>query len=94
VITLKYYGELREAAGKSKETVEIPTLKDALEYLKLSYGSDAFAKASRSEIFLNGERLKNLKNRTLDPGDELSFISHVAGGNAGAFPRTPDLPRK
>ena len=89
MIIFKYYGELREATGKSKESVEVSSLRDAFEYIRQRYGGGAFERVNRCEIFLNGERLLNRQNRSLNPGDELSFISHVAGGSGGTFPRIP-----
>ena len=81
-VLLKYRGPLRELTGRDADTAEAASVKDALKYIKSTYGADAYSTAKKMLIAVNGKSVLLLSNlRTpLSDGDDVSFLPIAGGG--------------
>lgn len=81
MITLQYYGPIREYTKLNEESVEADTLGRVMEHLKTRYGKEALKVMKASMIALNGVRVESLKRGLpLPPGAELGIFPVCCGG--------------
>jgi len=81
-VTVKYRGDLAEAAGIPSETVSADTVADVLKHIKKAYGADAYKSAKRMVIAVNGKSILLMKNEktALNEGDTVAFLPICGGG--------------
>jgi molybdopterin synthase sulfur carrier subunit len=84
VITLLYFASMREALGRSRESVELPpgnaTVSALVEQLRNRDDgfAEAFAHGKQWRVAVN-QRMADLAT-PLKPGDEVAFFPPVTGG--------------
>jgi len=89
-ITVRFYTTLREKIGKSKVSLNVPTVAQALEELKRQFGSRFTNQLYNSDgtiknyyiLLLSGRSVdrKEIKKATLKEGDILHIFPPIAGG--------------
>jgi sulfur-carrier protein len=71
-------GPAREAAGRSKDTIEGSTVAQVLEIAVQRYGSDFNQVLAVSQIWLNGEPVD--ASVVVESQDEIAVLPPVSGG--------------
>lgn len=82
MITLKYFGALRQLTGKTQESIAAKKIRSVLKYLRQTYGKETALKAKRCLILINNDNI-NLHqgmSTALKPGDTVGFVPVCAGG--------------
>ncbi|MCE5189227.1 MAG: MoaD/ThiS family protein [Eubacteriales bacterium] len=79
---IRYYAPIRAIVKKESEETELCSVKDVLEYVKSSYGKEAFSAAKSSLIVINDVSIglyQGMKTR-LNDGDIVGFLPVCGGG--------------
>ena len=80
--TIRYYAPIRAMLKKEQEETNAGSVKEVLEYIKTTYGKEAYVAAKSALIVVNGLSIglsQGIKT-TLSDGDEIGFLPVCGGG--------------
>jgi len=76
--TLRLFASAREAAGTNRDTVDAPTVGEALRIAMARYGEGFAAVLATCRVWVNGEPADG--STPLGERDELAVLPPVSGG--------------
>ena len=81
-VTVKYRSHLATLTKIAAEQIEAKTVKDILQHIKTSFGTEAEKHAKAMLVVVNGESIlqRALFKTVLQDGDEISFLPICGGG--------------
>ena len=79
MVTLLYFGAVREKTNCPSETAEIGRVRDAVALIRGKYGRTAATLAARSLITVDGVRVRSLSD-PLPDGCTVRFLPLCSGG--------------
>jgi MoaD family protein len=82
MMTIKYYAPIRAIVNKQSEETQASSVKEVLDFIKASYGKEAYALAKSALIVVNGVSIglsQGIKTPLFD-GDEIGFLPVCGGG--------------
>ncbi len=80
--TIHYYAPIRAMVQKETEETELASVKEVLDYIKRSYGKEAYSAAKSSLIVVNDVSIglyQGMKTPLAD-GDTVGFLPVCGGG--------------
>lgn len=80
--TIRYYAPIRAIVKKEQEETNAGSVKEVLEYIKTTYGREAYAAAKSALIVVNGLSIalsQGIKT-PLSNDDEIGFLPVCGGG--------------
>lgn len=80
--TIRYYAPIRAIVKKEQEVTDAGSVKEVLEYIKKTYGKEAYTLAKSALIVVNGLSisLSQGMKTSLSDGDEIGFLPVCGGG--------------
>ena len=80
--TIRYYAPIRAIVKKEQEVTDANSVKEVLEYIKKTYGKEAYSLAKSALIVVNGLSigLSQVIKTPLSDGDEIGFLPVCGGG--------------
>lgn len=80
--TIKYFGQLRALAGIRQEDIDAATVRALLKQVKDRYGDEAYQKAKRSHIIVDGQNAALIGgfSAKLDQTSEVQLLPVCGGG--------------
>ena len=86
MVTLRLFAQLREIAGTGRAEVDAPDVDAVLAEARRRFGDDFARCLESASIWVDGEPLDELADRSLRPGAEVALVPPVSGGCRGAEP--------
>lgn len=80
MVTVRYYGFVRELTGCREEHFTSASLHVLLRALEGKYGRETRLRIERAQIFINEDLVRDGRDIELAEGDVLSFVPAAAGG--------------
>lgn len=80
--TIRYYAPIRAIVKKEQEEINAGSVKEVLEYIKTTYGREAYVAAKSALIVVNGLSIalsQGIKT-PLSNDDEIGFLPVCGGG--------------
>lgn len=80
--TIRYYAPIRAIVKKEQEETNAGSVKEVLEYIKTTYGREAYVAAKSALIVVNGLSIalsQGIKT-PLSNDDEIGFLPVCGGG--------------
>ena len=80
--TIRYYAPIRAIVKKEQEETNAGSVKEVLEYIKTTYGKEAYVAAKSALIVVNGLSIglsQGIKT-PLSNDDEIGFLPVCGGG--------------
>ena len=80
--TIRYYAPIRAIVKKEQEVTDANSVKEVLEYIKKTYGKEAYVAAKSALIVINGLSIglsQGMKTSLCD-GDDIGFLPVCGGG--------------
>ena len=80
--TIRYYAPIRAIVKKEQEQTNAGSVKEVLEYIKTTYGREAYVAAKSALIVVNGLSIalsQGIKT-PLSNDDEIGFLPVCGGG--------------
>jgi molybdopterin synthase sulfur carrier subunit len=79
-VRLRLFAAAREAAGRSSDELDAPTLGDALDQARTAYGEHFAAVLDNARVWVNGDEPERGGATLLTDGDEIAVLPPVSGG--------------
>lgn len=85
MVAVRLFGQIRVAAGRSRDEIPASQLEELLASMEDRYGPEFSALVGTCAIFVNGERAT--PGQGLSPDDEVALLPPVSGGSGASSGR-------
>ena len=79
-VSVRFFAAARDAAGRSSDTLEAPTVGAVLEQARRAYGARFTEVLATARVWVNGDEPTDGDATPLADGDEVAVLPPVSGG--------------